>query len=121
MLGAATMAVASTALVAVPARAASAGLAAAGVSTVSFRALMGQINDVSITISGSVRNGEGFHPPHELSVNAQGFAAGGKDPQVRARGKERVSKPGRRLDQVLAVVEHKEQPLLAQVIDEGFG
>ncbi|SFF66437.1 Hemolysin-type calcium-binding repeat-containing protein [Actinoplanes philippinensis] len=51
-LGAVTTAVASTTLVAAPAWAASAGFAAAARSTVSFRALMGQANNVSITISG---------------------------------------------------------------------
>jgi hypothetical protein len=73
---------------------------------------------VSITISSSVRNGEGLHPPHELSLHPQGFAAGGHNPQVRARGKEYVRKLGRGLTQVLAVVENQQQLLLAQVIDE---
>ena len=69
----------------------------------------------------SVRNGEGIHPPQELFLQNQGFATGGHNPQVRARGKEYVHKMGRRLYQVLAVVEYHEQLLLAQGIHEGFG
>ncbi|MEV4276761.1 calcium-binding protein [Actinoplanes xinjiangensis] len=52
VLGATAVAVASTVLFASPAQAASAGLATAGKNTVSFRALMGQTNKVSVTISG---------------------------------------------------------------------
>jgi hypothetical protein len=52
VFGAVAVAVASTVLFATPAQAASAGLATAGKSTVSFRALMGRTNKVSVTISG---------------------------------------------------------------------
>ncbi|BEL10471.1 hypothetical protein Q0Z83_086620 [Actinoplanes sichuanensis] len=51
-LGATAVAAASTVFFASPAQAASAGLAAAGKSTVSFRALMGRTNRVTVTISG---------------------------------------------------------------------
>lgn len=51
-LGATVVAVASTVLFASPAQAASAGLATAGKNTVSFRALLGQTNKVTVTISG---------------------------------------------------------------------
>jgi Ca2+-binding RTX toxin-like protein len=51
-VGATAAALAATAFFASPAQAASAGLAAAGKSTVSFRALMGRANKVTVTISG---------------------------------------------------------------------
>jgi Ca2+-binding RTX toxin-like protein len=52
VFGATAVAVASTLVFASPAQAASAGLATAGKNTVSFRALLGQTNRVSVTISG---------------------------------------------------------------------
>ncbi|MFC4066167.1 calcium-binding protein [Actinoplanes subglobosus] len=52
VFGTTAVALASTVLFGTPAQAASAGLATAGGSTVSFRALAGRINRVAVTVSG---------------------------------------------------------------------
>ncbi len=53
-------------------------------------------------------HGERRHAPHRLAGHAQPGPAGGQHPQRRAERHHRADQRGRRLDHVLAVVEHQE-------------
>ena len=61
-----------------------------------------------------------LQPPDSLPLNAQRLAAGGHDPDVRARLEQGRRQLGRLIDHVLAVVEHEEQVAVDEVAAQRF-
>ena len=61
-----------------------------------------------------VRERQRRHRPQRLPRDAERLAAGGEDAHARAVGQDAVGEPGARVDQVLAVVQHDQQPLVGQ-------
>jgi hypothetical protein len=67
-----------------------------------------------------LRHAQRRHPPPRLAGNAEGLAAGCQDPEAGAAPEKRVRERGARVDEVLAVVEHEQEPPRPQVVDQRF-
>ena len=64
------------------------------------------------------RQRERRHGAQRLTGDADRLAAGGQDPDPGRGGQEPVGQPRDRVDQVLAVVQHEDEPLGRQGVDE---
>ena len=65
-------------------------------------------------------DGEGRDGPHRLAHEVERLPAGGQDGEPRAVPEERLRHPRAGVDQVLAVVQHQEQPARAQRLVHGL-
>ncbi|SMD20689.1 hypothetical protein SAMN05661093_06542 [Kibdelosporangium aridum] len=65
---------------------------------------------------GQVRHGQRRHRQKVLASGSQRVSAGGQDPQVRRCAQELVHQDRARVHQVLAVVQHQQQPFVRKVV-----